>query len=74
MVTTPTGDSVVARRVCRCCPISLTKRVTWVDLVELDMLHFYVILGMDLLHDCFASIGCRTRVVQFQIPNEHVFE
>ncbi|WMV18631.1 hypothetical protein MTR67_012016 [Solanum verrucosum] len=44
------------------CHISLPHRVTGVDLVKLDMLHFDVILGMDWLHACFASIDCRTQV------------
>ena len=36
------------------------------------MLDFDIILGMDWLHACFASIGCRTWVVKFQFPNEPV--
>ena len=40
------------------------------DFVELDMVDFEIILGMDWLHVCFASIDCRTRVVMFNIPNE----
>ena len=68
-VSTHVGDFVVARRVCRGGPISLPNRVTLVDLVELDMLDFDVVLGVDCQHDCFASIYCRTRVVKFQFPN-----
>ena len=41
-------------------------------LIELDMVDFDVILGMDCLHASYASIDCRTRVVKFQIPNEPV--
>ena len=54
--------------------ISLSSRVTLVDWIELVMLDFDVILGMDLLHFCFASIECRTRVVKFQFPNEPILE
>jgi len=68
------GDSIVAKRVYRGCPISFPNRVTLVDLVELDMLDFDVILGMDWLHACFASIDCRTRIVKFQFPNEPILE
>ncbi|WMV08733.1 hypothetical protein MTR67_002118 [Solanum verrucosum] len=50
------------------------NRVTLVDLVELDMLDFDVILGMDWLHSCYASIDCRTHVVMFQFPNDPVLE
>lgn len=39
-------------------------------LVELDIVEFEVILGMDMLDSCFGSIDCRTRVVKFQFPME----
>ncbi|WMV55223.1 hypothetical protein MTR67_048608 [Solanum verrucosum] len=55
-------------------PIFLSHRVTLVDLVELDMLDFDVIFGMDWLHSCYASIDYRTRVVKFQFPNEPILE
>ena len=43
LVTTPVGDSVMDRRVYRSYPIFFPNRVTWVDLVELDMVYFDVI-------------------------------
>ena len=46
-------------------PIMLPNRVSYVDLIELAMFDFDVILGMDWLNACFASIDCRTRVVKF---------
>ena len=52
----------------------LPNRVCYVDLVELDMLDFYVILGMDWLHSCFESIDYTTRVVRLNFPNEPVVE
>ena len=50
----------------------LLNRVSHVDLVELHMLDFDVILGMDWLHACFASNDYNTRVVRFNFPNEPV--
>ena len=44
------------------------------DLVELDMVYFDVILGMDWLHACHESIHFRTRVVMFEIHNDLVKE
>ena len=46
-MSTPVGELVVAKRVYRNCPIMLPNRVSYVDLVELDILDFDVILGMD---------------------------
>ena len=42
------------------------------DLIELDMVDFDVILGMDCLNVDYASIECRTQDFKFQIPNEPV--
>ena len=52
----------------------LPNKVITIYLVELDVFYFYIILSMDCLHDCFASIDCRTRVVKFQFPNEPILE
>ena len=38
------------------------------------MVDFDVILGMDWLHSCYASVDCRTRIVRFQFPNEPILE
>ena len=65
MVTTPVVESVVSRRVCQNFRMMFPNRVTNVELVELDMVYFDVILGMDWLHYCFASIYCRTRIVKY---------
>ncbi|WMV13704.1 hypothetical protein MTR67_007089 [Solanum verrucosum] len=52
----------------------LAMRVSLVDLVELVMLDFDVILGMYWLHACYASIYYRTHVVKFLFPNEPILE
>lgn len=70
-VTTSMGDSVVAERVFMS-PLYFTNRVMWVDLVKLDMVIFYVILGMDWSNACFASIDCQTRLIKFNLPNEPI--
>ena len=74
LVSTPLGESVVTKNVYQNYPLSLPCRVCYVDLVELDMSDFVIILGMDCLHACFASIGCRTGMVRFNFPNEPVIE
>ena len=63
IVSTPVGESVVAKRLYRNCPILLPNRVTHVELVELYMFDCDVILGIDWLYAYMASIDCRTRVV-----------
>lgn len=68
------GYSIVVKRIVRKCHVSLSHRVTLVDLVELDILYFYVILIMYCLHSFYVSTDCITRVVKFQFPNERVLE
>ena len=54
--------------------MSFANIFTLADLVEIDMLDFYVILGMDWIHSRFVSINYRTRVVKFQFQNEPIVE
>ena len=65
---------LLLKRVYRNCFIMLLNGVTYVELVELDMLDFDITLGIDWLHDCFASIDCRSRVMKFNFPTEYVLE
>ena len=74
IVSTPVGELVVAKRVYRNCAIMFPNRVSYVELVELDMLDFDVILGLDWLHAYFAFIDCRTSVVKFNFPSESFVE
>ena len=61
-------------RVFKSFPISLSNRITWVDLVELCMVDLDGILGIDWLHDFFPSINFRTRVVNLCFSNEAILE
>ncbi|KAF3684468.1 hypothetical protein FXO38_00255 [Capsicum annuum] len=69
-ISTSVGDSVVAKRVYRNCVVSIHGRETVADLIELDMIDFDAILGMDWLHSCYATLDCRTRKVSFPFSNE----
>ena len=46
-VSTVVGDSILIERVYCDCTMSINHRSIMVDLVELNMIDFYVILGMD---------------------------
>ena len=41
------GESIMSKRVYRGCVMSVYCRETLVDLLELDILYFYMIFGMD---------------------------
>ena len=52
----------------------LPIRVFYVYLVGLDMVDFYIILGMDWLSACFSYTYCGTIVVRSNFPNQPVVE
>ena len=35
---------------------------------------FDVIIGIDWLHSCYASIDCKTRIIRFKFPNKRITE
>ncbi|XP_070049785.1 uncharacterized protein [Nicotiana tomentosiformis] len=73
-VSTPVGDSIIANHVYRECTVLINDRPTSVDLVELVMLEFDVIVGMDWLAACYANIDCRAKLIRFHFPGEPVLE
>ncbi|XP_055826339.1 uncharacterized protein LOC129894704 [Solanum dulcamara] len=73
-VATPVGDFIIARQTYKDCSVIICDRCTKADLVELDMIEFDVIMGMDWLASCYANVDCRKKVVRFQFPGEPVVE
>ncbi|XP_069145573.1 uncharacterized protein [Solanum lycopersicum] len=58
LVSTPIGDNIRAERVYRDSPITVLDRFTYADLIELIMLDFDIVFGMDWLHKWYAAIDC----------------
>ncbi|WMV42012.1 hypothetical protein MTR67_035397 [Solanum verrucosum] len=73
-VSTLVGESILPEGVYRDYTNTVHHKDNMADLVELDMVDFDVILGMDWLNACYASADSRTQVVKFQFPNEPVIE
>ncbi|XP_070004699.1 uncharacterized protein [Nicotiana sylvestris] len=73
-VSNPVGDSITAVRVYRNCVVTICGHATMTDLIELGMVDFDVIMGMDWLYSCFVKLDCRTRVMRLEFPNESVIE
>ncbi|PHT31182.1 hypothetical protein CQW23_27519 [Capsicum baccatum] len=69
-VSNPVSDSIVAKRVYRNCVVFILSRDSVADLIELDMVDFDAILGMDWLHSCYAILDCKSRKVTFYFSNE----
>ncbi|XP_070054508.1 uncharacterized protein [Nicotiana tomentosiformis] len=73
-VSTLVGESIVAARVYSDCVITVHGRDTMTNLIELGMVYFDVIIGMDWLYSCFSKLNCRTRTIRFEFPNDPVVE
>ncbi|XP_070004831.1 uncharacterized protein [Nicotiana sylvestris] len=73
-VSTPVGESIIAAEVYRGYVVTIRGRDTIADLVELGMVDFDVIMGMDWLYSCFAKLDCRTRTTMLEFLNEPVVE
>ena len=56
-VSTLIGDSILAKRVYRDCPISMNHKNTMIDHMELKIEDFVVILGMEWIHAYYISIN-----------------
>ncbi|XP_070005677.1 uncharacterized protein [Nicotiana sylvestris] len=64
-VSTPVGDSVIAKQRYRGCIIVVHGQTTVEDLIELDMVEFDVTMGMDWFASCHANVDCRSKIVRF---------
>ncbi|XP_070050513.1 uncharacterized protein [Nicotiana tomentosiformis] len=73
-VSTQVGESIMAAWVYRDGVVTMHGRDTLVDLIELGMVDFDVIMGMDWLYSCFSKLDCRTRTISFEFQNESVIE
>ncbi|MDV3181294.1 MAG: hypothetical protein Q8830_03795 [Candidatus Phytoplasma australasiaticum] len=66
------GESILPKRVYRDYVVYIYHKNTLTDLLELEMVDFNVIIGMDWLQACYASVDCRTWIVKFQFPDEPI--
>ncbi|XP_070010166.1 uncharacterized protein [Nicotiana sylvestris] len=73
-VSNPVCDSITATRVYRNCVVMVCGHATTADLIDLEMVDFDMIRGMDWLYSCFAKLDCRTRVMILEFPNEPIIE
>ena len=52
---------MIASRVCRNCVVIVCDRRTMEDLIELNMVNFDIIMGMDWLASCYVDVDCRMK-------------
>jgi len=69
MVTTATDGGIVANYVCENCPITVSSKTYYIDLVCLPMKQLDVIFGMDWLSANHAYIGCTEKSIYMPTSN-----
>ncbi|CAJ2628780.1 unnamed protein product [Trifolium pratense] len=71
-VSVATGGRVISKRVCQSCPITVTGKTYFVDLICLPISDLDVILGMDWLSANSVYIGCAEKSIY--MPTENTAE
>ncbi|EOX93842.1 Uncharacterized protein TCM_002794 [Theobroma cacao] len=73
VVSTPLKEIFVVEWEYESCVVRVQDKDTSVNLVVLDTLDFDVILGMNWLSPCHASVDCYHKLVRFDFPGEPSF-
>ena len=73
VVSTPLKEIFVAEWEYESCVVRVKDKDTSVNLVVLDTLDFDVILGMNWLSPCHASVDCYHKLIRFDFPGEPSF-
>ena len=74
IVSLPSGENLPSRFGFKVVPVKIAGRELPVDLMVLEMVDYDMILGMDWLSKCNATIFCRRKKVVFQPFEEEIFE
>ncbi|XP_056165622.1 uncharacterized protein LOC130137713 [Syzygium oleosum] len=72
-VNTPTGDFLVADHVFKGCVLQINNVEMTVDLVELNVRDFNIIIGIDWLSTYRATVDCFSKKVIFRLPCQPEF-
>ena len=62
-----TGRTIEVKYMFPTCVVEIDNKVYLADLIELDVLDFDVVLGMDWLFENYASVDCRNKCVRFKM-------
>ena len=62
-VGTPMEESLSVTSMYRSCLVTIDGKDSMVDLIVLDLIDFDVILGMDWLASCHATVNCHKKTV-----------
>ncbi|XP_075492554.1 uncharacterized protein LOC142530617 [Primulina tabacum] len=69
-VTTPTSKTIETHRVHRKCKICIHEHLFQAELIQLNMVEFDIILGMDWLERYNAMVDCKGKSVRLRTPDQ----
>ncbi|XP_073024398.1 uncharacterized protein [Primulina eburnea] len=69
-IATPTSRAIETEEIYRDCEISINNQTFSVDLIQLIMVDFDIILGMDWLARNSAIVDCKGKEVKLRTPNQ----
>ncbi|XP_075483566.1 uncharacterized protein LOC142523719 [Primulina tabacum] len=69
-VATPTSKTVETHRVHRKCKICINEHLFQAELIQLNMVEFDIILGMDWLARNNVMVDCKGKSVRLRTPNQ----
>ena len=72
-VSTPLGETMVAKSICKSCVIKIGGNELLANLIHLEIQEFDVILGMDCLAAYYANVDCYRKEVVFCILSRPKF-
>ena len=73
-ISTPLGETIEVKYMYPACVVEVEGRVLPEDLIELAVLDFDVILGIDWLFDNYATLNCREKCVQILKEKEFTLQ
>ncbi|XP_073019465.1 uncharacterized protein [Primulina eburnea] len=69
-IATPTSRAIETREIYRDCKISIGNQTFSVDLIQLIMVDFDIILGMDWLARNSAIVACKEKRIKLRTPDQ----
>ncbi|WMV18580.1 hypothetical protein MTR67_011965 [Solanum verrucosum] len=66
------GNSMITKKIYQGCIVDIVGHQTSLDLIELEMLDFDIIMGMDWAISCYAIFYCRAEIVRLHFLGEKI--
>ncbi|XP_073030793.1 uncharacterized protein [Primulina eburnea] len=69
-ITTPTSKTIETHKIHRNCIVYINEHTFNAELIQVNMVEFDVILGMDWLSKNHAIVDCRCKIIKLRTPSQ----